>query len=99
MANSSARHYKRYLEPNCDTEHRKIPRTTKYRKNLNRCYTSENGLGVTTAPTTCSEVANSDTGDAVQDISILTQVSFCFLMTLMRLLVLLNYSIDQKIIR
>lgn len=95
MDNKSSKKYKRYLEPNCDTQDRKVPRRTKYRQRLKRCK-SANRL---TTPTTSGEATCSDSNDAIQDISILTEVSFCFLMNLMRLLVLLNYSIDQKIIR
>lgn len=92
----SSKKYKRYLEPNCDPQDRKVPRRTMYRQRVKRCK-SANGLKTT--PTTCGEAACSDSNDAIRDISILTEVSFCFLMNLIRLLVLLNYSIDQKIIR
>lgn len=75
MANMSSRQYKRYLEPNCDPKDRKIPRRTKFRKNLKHRCTSPNGQVKNTTPTTC---ADSDSGDDVQDISILTEVSFVF---------------------
>lgn len=75
MANNSSSLYKRYLEPNCDLIQRTNPRKTKYHKNLKRNCTSENELQILT-PSACGEVANSDSGDAVQNISILTEVSF-----------------------
>lgn len=78
MSENCSRRYKRYLEPNCDPKHRKLPRKTKYRKHLKLLSTTINSLIGATTSTDCGVTSNYFSEDTFEDISISTEAEVSY---------------------